>query len=315
MRYAEDALKGNQLAGARLIRLLEDGDPDGIEGLKILYPHTGKAFILGITGPPGAGKSTLVDRIIAEFRSRKLKVGVVAVDPSSPFSGGAILGDRVRMQRHATDEGVFVRSMATRGHLGGLSKATGEAVLVLDAMGFEVILIETVGVGQDEVEIVDLAHTTAVVSLPGMGDDIQAMKAGILEIGDVFIVNKADKPGAEDVVKQLSIMLEMRAFRPDEWRPPVLKTVAVKNEGIPELVDMFLQHRKHLADTGELADQMVKRELHFFRELVKEMAAEKIFEFVGANPAYGAILENLKTRATDPYSAAEQILKGLSCAI
>ena len=315
MRYAEEALKGNQLAGARLIRMLEDGDPAGIEGLKTLYPHTGKAFILGITGPPGAGKSTLVDRIIAEFRGRGMKVGVVAVDPSSPFSGGAILGDRVRMQRHATDEGVFVRSMATRGHLGGLSKATGEAALVLDAMGFHIILIETVGVGQDEVEVVDLAHTTAVVSLPGMGDDIQAMKAGILEIGDLFIVNKADKPGAEDVVKQLSIMLEMRRFEEGEWRPPVLKTVAVKNEGIQEVVDAFLGHRQHLAATGKLAEQMLKRELHFFRELVKEMAAERIFEAVGNTPAYATVVENLKTRATDPYSAAEEILKGLTCTI
>jgi LAO/AO transport system kinase len=315
MRYAEDALKGSQLAGARLIRMLEDGDPDGIEGLKVLYPHTGRAFILGITGPPGAGKSTLVDRVIAEFRGRGMKVGVVAVDPSSPFSGGAILGDRVRMQRHATDEGVFVRSMATRGHLGGLSKATGEAVLVLDAMGFDVILIETVGVGQDEVEIVDLAHTTTVVSLPGMGDDIQAMKAGILEIGDIFIVNKADKPGADDVVKQLGIMLEMRRFEENEWRPPVLKTVAVKNEGISEVVNAFLGHRQHLAATGALADRMFKRELHFFRELVKEMAAERIFESVGHTPAYASVVENLKTRTTDPYSAAEEVLKGFTCTI
>jgi LAO/AO transport system kinase len=308
MQYADEALKGSQLAGARLIRLLEEGDAEGIEGLKILYPHTGKAFILGITGPPGAGKSTLVDRIIAEFRDRDLKVGVVAVDPSSPFSGGAILGDRVRMQRHATDDGVFVRSMATRGHLGGLSKATGEAVLVLDAMGYDVILIETVGVGQDEVEVVDLAHTTTVVSLPGMGDDIQAMKAGILEIGDLFVVNKADKPGADEVVKQLGIMLEMRSIPEDAWRPPVLKTVAVKNEGIAELVDGFLSHRKHLEDTGRLAKRMAERELHFFRELVKEMAAEKIFARAGGLAEYDAMVQDLKARKIDPYSAAEELL-------
>jgi LAO/AO transport system kinase len=311
MRYAEEALKGNQLAGARLIRLLEEGDAEGIEGLKAIYPHTGKAFILGITGPPGAGKSTLVDRIIAEFRGRDLKVGVVAVDPSSPFSGGAILGDRVRMQRHATDDGVFVRSMATRGHLGGLSKATGEAVLVLDAMGYHVILIETVGVGQDEVEVVGLAHTTSVVSLPGMGDDIQAMKAGILEIGDIFVVNKADKPGADEVVKQLSIMLEMRNIPQNDWRPPVLKTVAVKNEGVTELVDAFMSHREHLMDAGKLAERMAERELHFFRELVKEMAAEKIFGSVAGTPEYEAMVEGLKKRQVDPYSAAEELLGGL----
>ncbi len=315
MRYVEEALKGNQLAGARLIRLLEEGDPEGIEGLKRLYPHTGKAFILGITGPPGAGKSTLVDRIIGEFRRRKWKVAVVAVDPSSPFSGGAILGDRVRMQRHATDEGVFVRSMATRGHLGGLSKATGEAILVLDAMGYDVVLLETVGVGQDEVEVVDLAHTTAVVSLPGMGDDIQAMKAGILEIGDLFIVNKADKPGADELVKQLRVMLEMRRFEVNAWRPPILKTVAVKTEGIAEVVDGFLAHRKHLLDTGKLAGRMAERELHFFRQLVRELAAEKIFDSVGHTPAYAELEEALKDRRVDPYSAAERLVDGFTASL
>ncbi|MBE0618912.1 MAG: methylmalonyl Co-A mutase-associated GTPase MeaB [Proteobacteria bacterium] len=313
MRYVEDALKGSQLAGARLIRLLEEGDPEGIEALKALYPHTGRAFLLGITGPPGAGKSTLVDRIIGELRGRGKTVGVVAVDPSSPFSGGAILGDRVRMQRHATDDGVFVRSMATRGHLGGLSKATGEAVLVLDAMGYDVVLVETVGVGQDEVEVVDLAHTTAVVSLPGMGDDIQAMKAGILEIGDVFVVNKADKPGADEVVKQLTVMLEMRHTPPGEWQPRVLRTVAVKSEGIPELVDAFFAHRQHLLDSGRLHERMALRELHFFRQLVKEMAADKIFGCVSGDAQYDALLEDLKARRLDPYSAAERIVGGLRC--
>ncbi|MBI5017757.1 MAG: methylmalonyl Co-A mutase-associated GTPase MeaB [Deltaproteobacteria bacterium] len=312
-RYAEKALQGNQLAGARLIRLLEEGDPEGIEGLKILYPHTGKAYVLGITGPPGAGKSTLVDRIIGEFRGRGMKVGVIAIDPSSPFTGGAILGDRIRMQRHATDDGVFVRSMATRGHLGGLSKATGEAALVLDAMGYDVILIETVGVGQDEVEVVDLAHTTAVVSLPGMGDDIQAMKAGILEIGEVFIVNKADKPGADEVVKQLTVMLEMRHYKPGDWRPRVLRTVAVNSEGISELVEAFLAHRQHLQESGTLADRKEKRELHFFRELVKEMAYERIFGALGGNGVLAALLEDLKARKIDPYSAAEKLVGGLSC--
>ncbi|WP_025324204.1 methylmalonyl Co-A mutase-associated GTPase MeaB [Deferrisoma camini] len=309
MNYVEEALRGNQLAGARLIRLLEEGDPQGIEYLKALYPHTGRAFILGMTGPPGAGKSTLVDRIITEFRRRDLKVGVVAVDPSSPFSGGAILGDRVRMQRHATDPGVFVRSMATRGHLGGLSRATGEAVLVLDAMGYDVILIETVGVGQDEVEIVDMAHTTAVVCLPGMGDDIQAMKAGILEIGDLFIVNKADRPGADEVVKQLQVMLEMRtAHDQDAWRPPVLKTVAVRNEGIAEVVDAFYAHRDHQERTGVLAERKAKRQMHFFRELVKEMAAERIFGAAEGSADYARMLEDLTARRLDPYTAAETLL-------
>ncbi len=313
MDYVAEALNGSHLAGARLIRFLEEGDPAGVEALKKLYPHTGNAFILGLTGPPGAGKSTLTDRIIAEFRSRDLKVGVVAIDPSSPFSGGAILGDRVRMQRHATDPGVFVRSMATRGHLGGLSRTTGEAVLVLDAMGYDVILIETVGVGQDEVEVVDLAHTTAVVALPGMGDDIQAMKAGILEIGDLFIVNKADKPGADDVVKQLTVMLEMRAGSADGWQPRVLKTVAVKGEGIADTVDAFLEHRAHLERTGALADRVAERELRFFRELVKEMAADLIFGSFQGSDTYADLIDRLKARQVDPYSAAEALLAGLTC--
>lgn len=315
MNFAEDALKGSQLAGARLIRLLEEGDPRGIEGLKVLYPHTGRAYLIGITGPPGAGKSTLVDRIISEFRSQDKKVGVIAIDPSSPFSGGAILGDRVRMQRHATDDGVFVRSMATRGHLGGLSKATFEAVLVLDAMGYDVILIETVGVGQDEVEIVDLAHTTVVVSLPGMGDDIQAMKAGILEIGDLFVVNKADKPGAEDVVRQLQAMLDMRECREGAWTPRVLTTVAAKTEGIAELVAAMLDHRAHLLDSGALKRRMEEREIHFYREIVKEKAFELVSATTELAVQYRDLLERIKTRSIDPYSAAEELMRHLKVEI
>ncbi len=249
---AQDIIRGDQLAGARLIRLLEEGDSGGIEVLKRLYPYTGKAFVMGLTGPPGSGKSTLVNSIIGEVRRRNLKIAVVAIDPSSPISGGALLGDRIRMRRHTEDDGVFIRSMATRGHLGGLSKTTRETVLVFDAMGYDVILIETVGVGQDEVEIAQFAHSTAVVSLPGMGDDIQAMKAGLLEIGDLFVVNKADTPGADDVVEQLRAMLGMSSRAETDWLPPILKTVAVKNRGIIELVDAFWQHRKFLMDSGAI---------------------------------------------------------------
>ncbi len=303
-------IDGDQLAGARLIRLLEEGDSAGVEMLKHLYSHTGKAFVIGVTGPPGSGKSTLVNGLISEFRSRNMKVAVVAIDPSSPISGGALLGDRIRMRRHTEDDGVFIRSMATRGHLGGLSRTTRETVLVFDAMGYDVVIIETVGVGQDEVEIAQFAHTTAVVSLPGMGDDIQAMKAGLLEIGDVFIVNKADNPGADDVVEQLRSMLDLGHRSENDWRAPVLKTVAVKNEGTIELADAFWRHRRFLIDSGSFAEHNFKWEYHFFRQLVMEMAADRIFDGAQNSPAFRALLNDLKDRKIDPISAAEKMLEG-----
>ena len=308
-KLAQKIIDGNQLAGARLIRLLEEEDKAGVAMLKHLYPHTGRAFVMGVTGPPGSGKSTLVNGLISEFRSRNMRVAVVAIDPSSPISGGALLGDRIRMRRHAEDDGVFIRSMATRGHLGGLSKTTRETVLVFDAMGYDVVIIETVGVGQDEVEIAQFAHTTAVVSLPGMGDDIQAMKAGLLEIGDLFIVNKADHPGADDVVEQLQAMLNLAQRSENDWRPPVLKTVAVKNEGIAELADTFWGHRQFLLDSGTFAEHNFKWEYHFFRQLVMEMAADRIFDSAKNTPAYRALLKELKDRKVDPISAAEKMLQ------
>ena len=301
----QKVIRGDQLAGGRLIRLLEEGDPAGIEMLKLLYPNTGNAYIMGITGPPGSGKSTLVNCMISVFRQSGTKVAVVAIDPSSPISGGALLGDRIRMRCHSEDEGVFIRSLATRGHLGGLSRTTRETALVFDAMGYEVIIIETVGVGQDEVEIAQFAHTSAVVSLPGTGDEIQVMKAGLLEIGDVLIVNKADRPGADDMVAQLRLMLAMKPRSDDGWRPPVLKTIAVKSQGIPELVDTFRRHRQFLMDSGTFGDHNFKREFQFFKKLVMEMAADKIFDDVSESPFYHVILENLKNRKIDPFAAAE----------
>jgi LAO/AO transport system kinase len=315
MNLPEEALRGNQLAGARLIRLLEDQDPVGIAGLKALYPHTGDAYVLGITGPPGAGKSTLVDCIVGEFRRQKKRVGVLAVDPSSPFSGGAILGDRIRMQRHATDEGVFIRSMATRGQLGGLSRSTYEASVILDAMGYEVILVETVGVGQDELAIVDLAHTTTVVSIPGMGDGIQAMKAGILEIGDVFVINKADLPGADEVERQLTLMLQLRASEDQAWRPRILRTVAAKGEGTRELVQVLLDHRRYLGESGSLRPKLAQRDFALFLELLRNGASEKILRAASTSLSHGSLIEDLKARRIDPYSAAEALIEGLQCEI
>ncbi len=302
-------IKGDQLAGARLIRLLEEEDSAGIEMIKHIYPHTGQAFVIGITGPPGSGKSTLVSCLISEFRDREMRVAVVAIDPSSPISGGALLGDRIRMRRHTDDDGVFIRSMATRGHLGGLSRTTRETVLVFDAMGYDIVIIETVGVGQDEVEIAQFAHTTAVVSLPGMGDDIQTMKAGLLEIGDVFIVNKADHPGADDVVEDLQIMLDLGQRSEGDWRPPVLKTVAVKNEGLVELADAFWTHRQYLVASGNMAEHNFNWEYQFFRQRVMELAADRIFGGAQDSPAFAQLIDDLKNRRIDPISAAEKMLE------
>ena len=304
-------LQGDQLAGGRLIRLLEEGAPEGIAGFKALFSHTGKAFVLGITGPPGSGKSTLVAHIIAEFRRRDLKVGVVAVDPSSPLSGGAFLGDRLRMRQHTEDEGVFIRSMATRGHMGGLSRTTRETVMVLDAMGYDVVIIETVGVGQDEVEIADFAHTTAIVSIPGLGDDIQTMKAGLLEIGDVFIVNKGDRHGGDEEVARLRGMLEMGTIPEDGWKPPVLKTIALKGKGIAELVDAVLSHRRYLMDSGQFKAHNTEQTIRFVRSLVMEMAADKIFKDARDSAAYQTLLGSLNKRKIDPFTAAEKLVKGL----
>jgi LAO/AO transport system kinase len=308
-------LLSDQLAGAKLIRLLEEGDPKGIDGLKALYSHTGNAYIVGVTGPAGSGKSTLVTHIISEFRQRNMKVGVVAVDPTSPLSGGAVLGDRLRMRQHTEDAGVFIRSMATRGHLGGLSKTTWQTVLVLDAMGYDVIIIETVGVGQDEVEIAEFAHTTAVVSVPGMGDGIQAMKAGLLEIGDVFVVNKADRPGADDTLQQLRGMLEMSTIPEGSWHPPVLETVAINAEGIAELVNSFWRHRQYLLESGGFKAHNFKQAFQLFRRLVMEMAAEKIFDGASNSPDFRTLLANLKERKIDPFTAAEKLVKDLQLKI
>ncbi len=301
-------LEGDQLAGAKLMRLLEEGDPKGVVGLKAIFAHTGKAFVLGITGPAGSGKSTLVGHMITEIRRRDLKVGVVAVDPSSPLTGGAFLGDRLRMRQHTEDAGVFIRSMATRGQLGGLSRNTREAALVLDAMGYDVVMIETVGVGQDEVEVAEFAHTTIVVSLPGTGDDIQALKAGLLEIGDVFVVNKADRNGADEEVFRLRGMLEMGKRPKDSWVAPVLKTVAVKAEGISKVVDACWDHRQHLIDQGLFKKHTDQQTFRLFQRFVKDLVADIIFNSNLQSAAYQTLLKDLNDRKIDPVTAAEKLV-------
>jgi LAO/AO transport system kinase len=303
----ERIVKGDIRAAARLMRLADDRDPVAREELTRLFPHTGKAHVIGITGNPGAGKSTLVDMVVQDLRSRDLTVGVIAIDPSSPFTGGAILGDRIRMQRHSEDEGVFIRSLATRGHLGGLTRSTNDVVTVMDGMGFDVVIIETVGVGQDEVDIVKTAHTSVVVLVPGMGDEIQIMKAGILEIADIFVVNKSDRPGAERVMAELSTLQHI-VHHDEEDVIPVLKTVAPSNVGIRELGDAMVEHLAKLKRTGgkEKRDQIRLREiiLSYVRESTQEQFNQRFKEFDEREN----VSERLLSRAVSPYEVAEQLL-------
>jgi len=292
---------------ARLMSLVENNAPEATAALKELYSITGQAFIVGITGPPGSGKSTLTDQLTKEFRRGGKTVGIIAVDPTSPFTGGAILADRIRMQQHSLDAGVFIRSMATRGHLGGLAKATGDVVNVLDAAGKEVILVETVGVGQDEVEVVKTADTCVVVTVPGLGDDIQAIKAGILEIADIFVVNKADREGADKTVTEIQAMMGLGPGRSD-WVPPILKTVATQGQGIAELAEGILAHRAHLDRRGLRQMRQRERSRALFLELLQEQGTRRLLERASANGTLEQTIERIATRETDPYSAVEELL-------
>lgn len=299
-------LAGERLAIARLISLVEDGGADLGAAMKTLYPHTGEAYTIGVTGAPGAGKSTLTERLVAHARAAGHKVGVLAIDPSSPFSGGALLGDRVRMQSHATDPEVFIRSMATRGHLGGIALATPEAVRVLDAAGKDIVIIETVGVGQAEVEITDACDTTLVVVNPGWGDAVQAAKAGLMEIADVFVVNKADRAGARDAVRELKQMLEMSAA---DWRPEVVQTIATKNEGIDDLWVAVEKHRAYQEEHGRLT---ARRRRRVERE-IKEIVAERLRARVetDASELLARVTEEVVARRMDPYAAASHLIASL----
>lgn len=311
-QLVEAARAGHPRAVARLVSLVEDAAPQLREVMAALAPHTGQAHVVGLTGAPGVGKSTTTSALVAAYRARGQRVGVLAVDPSSPFSGGALLGDRVRMQEHATDPEVYIRSMATRGHLGGLAWATPQALRVLDAAGCHVVLLETVGVGQSEVEVASLADTTVVLLAPGMGDAIQAAKAGILEIGDVYVVNKADREGADAAIRDLRHMLTLGERRqPGDWRPPVVRLVATTGEGLDELTEVVDKHRSWLADTGQLQWRRRRRAAEEIEAIAVTALRERMGDLRG-----GDLLEELADQVvaghTDPYAAADQLVSAVA---
>ena len=303
-------LKGDRRATARLITLVENDEEKAREIVKKIYKYTGRAYIIGITGPPGSGKSTLLDKLIKQARSEGLIVGVIAIDPTSPFTGGALLGDRIRMQRHSTDPGVFIRSMATRGSLGGLAKATNDAIKVLDAYGCDVIFVETVGVGQIEVDIVKTADTVVLVTVPGLGDDIQAIKAGLMEIADIFVINKADKEGADATFFELELMLDLEKEKWEErgWKPPIVKTIATSTKGIQELWGAIKKHRKFLEESGGIERKRRFRAEEEVKTIVSDSVARRISERL-RDKELSKLIDKIVKREIDPYSAAEVVLE------
>jgi len=322
--------RGGMRALARACRLIDERDPHAFELLKRIFTHEQRAYVIGVTGTPGAGKSTLVDGLIRLYRDQGKRVAVLAIDPTSPYSGGAILGDRIRMQQHFTDEGVFIRSIATRGHLGGLSRSTGDVLHVLHASTFDVVILETVGVGQDELEVTQLADTTLVVMAPGLGDDIQAIKAGILEVADVFAVNKSDRVGADATVQDLQQMLSLRRVptgvskmqghtavstlrkgpeaEAGEWLPPILKTVAHRKEGLTDLVDAFARHREFLTTTEAGKAIQAKRQVAEFRAILYQALIDEVDARFAEQVSEK--LQDVVDGRADPYSSAEALVRG-----
>jgi len=306
--WGPKVLAGDVRAISRAITAIENHSHEAEVLLKTLFPYTGKAYLTGVTGAPGTGKSTLVDRLAAVHRKRREPVGVVAVDPTSPYSGGAILGDRIRMQGHASDNGIFIRSMATRGFLGGLARSTAEVALLLDAAGKRQVLIETVGVGQDEIDIVRLADCVLVVLVPGLGDDIQNMKAGLMEIGDIFVLNKADREGADRLEEQLHAMLSLVMPR-DGWHPPVVRTVATENRGIDELADTIEKFRKHFAAGCHREKKHIEHWENRLLEMLESRLLEKVLGGKQGKARLRKLAEEVAARKKDPFSAVSEILE------
>lgn len=308
---AAGVLAGDRRAMARAISTVENRRPGARDLLATLYPHTGRAQVVGVTGSAGSGKSTLVNRLALELRRRGHTVGIVAVDPTSPFSGGAILGDRIRMRDLAGDPGIFIRSMATRGALGGLSAATADAVVVLDAAGLDRVIIETVGIGQDEVDVARAAHTTLVLQVPGLGDDVQALKAGVLEIADVFVVNKADCDGADQLAAQLQIMLDLngpRAGFGDGWRPPIVPTVATRGDGVPALVDAIVAHWAYLRDSDQMRVQARAHAERLLTEALAREATARLLQAARDRGQWESLVKQVAARQVDPYTAVSRVL-------
>lgn len=307
MGLTERAREGDRRALARVISIVENGGAEARAALAKLYTHTGRARVLGVTGPPGAGKSTLVNAVALELRTRGKTVAIVAVDPTSPFTGGAVLGDRIRMQPLGGDQGVFVRSMASRGQLGGIARATADVVKVFDAVGFDVVIVETVGAGQAEVEIAREAHTVIVVEVPGLGDDVQAIKAGILEIADIFVVNKADRDGAGNVARQLKTMLQLGETEQTGWTPPILMAVASRGDGVSETVDAVVAHWNYLETSGTLEERERARVVRELRMILQNTALDLVRGRVPQEQRL-KIVEEIRARRLDPYTAAERLL-------
>lgn len=312
MEFCDKLREGDVRSASRLIRDLEDGIPTAKQQIKKIFPFTGNAHIVGITGSPGAGKSTLTDELISAFRKRSKTIGVLAVDPTSPFTGGAILGDRIRMQRHAEDTGVFVRSLATRGALGGLSRAVGDGIHVMDVMCKDLVIVETVGSGQQEVEIINHAHTVIVVLVPGMGDEIQAIKAGIMEIADIFVINKADRDGGGKLYKEIVSLLDMAPSFPRGWRPPILLAESAFEPNkfareVEKIADKIEEHYQHLVDNSIIGDRARRKSIHEMNEALREAILEPVMNELVREGELDLMVEKLVNKQSDPYTLAEEV--------